>query len=173
MGWNGTFLLVSEPAGGILRVAEAIERNLVDSGATLVDRAPLTIEAWRAEPRLLGIAIAPPVAGWIAVTDTERAPDAMLAAALAPALNTPVVISTIVEICDPLEPEHVTVFGAPHDDRFMNLYERCGFRYAELVAPEAAGFARSDVVFLTVRTRSVRAHYLDHSMVLEDGDLPF
>jgi hypothetical protein len=178
MGFNGTFLLVSAERPGIRdRLRAVIERYFVDRGGTLVTRARLSCDSWREDTALVGIAIAPPVSGWIAIADTEDRPSAELARAVADALETPVVISSIAEICDPSEPEAITVFGAQLDDRFRNLYEVAGFRYRDLANPQehfhpAPPFDPDAVMFLIVRGTVARTHYEDYGPA--DGDeLPF
>jgi hypothetical protein len=165
VGWNGTFLCV---AVGTRDVPAAIERFFLRAGATLVGRTALTVDAWRADRTQVGIAISPAVSGWIGVADTERDPSAELARYLADALATPVVLSTIVEICDPPEPESIQVFGAlPDQARFGGLYELVGFHYRHLTSVDGT-------VFLTFRGGIVRSHHEDYSDVVTSADdIPF
>jgi hypothetical protein len=107
VGYNGTFLGVSTEGA---RVAERLPATVVrffEESGMRFDPAlgRLTVGAWRVDTTALGIAIAPAVDGWVPIADTERKPDAALAAFLARELATPVVITTIARICDLPEPD--------------------------------------------------------------------
>lgn len=134
MGLNGTFSYVAAQADTTERLPRAIERFFVAAGAVLVSREVLSFAAQRDDTRLFGIAVLPPVAGWIALVDTERSPNVELARYLADNLSTPTVITQIAEICDPPEPEALTVFGTAATEHVEGLWERVGsVRYSDLL----------------------------------------
>lgn len=148
MGFNGTFLFCEVPADATRAIVCAVVREFHErAGRYVSDEALKDVD-----PHLFGVAISMPIEGWVAIANTERTVDRELAELLASRTNAPVVISSIFEICDPPEPEHVQVFGAEPNPRFGALYDRLGFNYAHLVSRNATlmlfrfdePFARAD-----------------------------
>lgn len=133
MGFNGTYLFCEVAADTTRAVVCEVVREFHErTGRYISDEALKDTD-----PHLLGVAVSMPVEGYVAIANTERSVDRALAELLASRTNAPVVISSIAEICDPPEPEHVQVFGAEPNPRFEALYHRLGFNYAHLVSCNA------------------------------------
>jgi hypothetical protein len=106
VGINGTFLFVRADSNvDPQTVADAVESFHRQHGAALWSRTPLAVEDWYADQRLFGVAVSASREGWMTIADAERRPSHDLAEHLATSLATPVVVSSLYEICDPPEPE--------------------------------------------------------------------
>ncbi|MCB9600714.1 MAG: hypothetical protein H6721_33030 [Sandaracinus sp.] len=167
MGFQGTFWFVEHD--DVDDVAAALRGATTDRGMPLVARSPLSAEEWNVDRRGLGFAIASHD-GWVAIAASDGRCDGELAAALAASLHVPVVVSTVADICEPAEPEHLSVFGAdPDDPRFLGLYQRFPADYRALAA-------RSDAVCFVVRALETRGHvdaWKVEASSLDDDDLAF
>ncbi|MEO8845867.1 MAG: hypothetical protein ABI591_33815 [Kofleriaceae bacterium] len=113
MGLTGTFLFVEHASARA--VCDAVAAHCV-----VVDTRPLAPTRWAADRNLLGLALVASE-GWVHVVTSDRSIDAELAAALAHTLGVAVVINGVYEICDPVEPETVHVYGAAYGARFEGL----------------------------------------------------
>ena len=160
------------------RIPDLVRSFFEKQGSSFVNASVLSDADAKADLHLFGIAIGPSIEGWVSIVETARSPSTALASLLAEELKTPVVISSIYEICDPPEPESVEVFGAKPDERFMGLYYEHSYRYRDFAEPKDLPYSRlrfapNAVTFATFRSSTpVRDPFIAQADSAEE-DIPF